>query len=556
MKENRTIEERLESGEPVSNEELMEAVGFEIPNEDETPEQPMPEDKPKSVIEEAPVMSEAFTERPKVFTTFSNGVKRPLTDIVNQSLDLIVENNENLYHTRKTLGRIILDEHGHHYIETLDNKAIHGYLCDTANFLTIQVRNTKNGQSTKLVVDDPPIAYSDNILKFQSHDNIRKLRGIYNHPILNSDGQIDFSIGYNEESGIFIPPTAHFEKENMSVGEAKIELAELISDFDFEDDTGIFMALALPLTMICRQYINDPTPIFAFSGPSGAGKSLIVKALYRLVTGINVQEQQTPHTAAEWNKVIFARLLSGEQLIYFDNVNRRDEQGNDIELESNALASATTAGLFTDRILGISETRSVEVNSTFAISGIGVDTLISEELYKRLVLIRIAESDKGPDQFKFYPLLKHIDENRPKLMSAYMTLIEDWIHAGKPQGSQYLSRFESWAATIGGIFENAGIYQAIPTEKMVTKLPNPREIYQQFLRETFIYSTEGKVSVNTVTDLWSKTVTENENGNLKSITSHKRNEWLREVFTDVGYTRAKDTSGKTFACWKGLSIKG
>lgn len=522
---------------------LVDAIDAQADTEDDMPQ--------------APEITDAFHKRPAVFTTFSNGIKRPVADVAKEGLDVVVENNANFYHTQKRLGRISLDEHGHHYIQLLDNKAMYGYLCDTANFCSVHVRQTKKGTKITTTIDEPQMRYADNILSYQSHDDIRKLRGIYNHPVLTKDGQIDFSIGYNPESGIFIPESAHFEKEQMSVERAKFVLTELIEDFEFDTETAMLMAIALPLTMICRQYINDATPIFAFSGPSGAGKSLLVKALYRLVTGINVQEQQAPHTAAEWNKVIFARLLSGEQLIYFDNVNRKDERGEDVSLESNALASATTAGLFTDRILGESETQSIQTSSVFALSGIGVESHISQELIKRMVFILLSESDKAPNEFKFHPLLKHIDAQRATYMSALMTLIEDWIEAGKPEGTQYISRFETWASVIGGIFENAGIENAIPTAYQLTEIAKPRDIYVNFLLSKFGPAPTGKVSVAKITELWEKAVAEIESGNAEKVphlSSKKRNQWMREAFTDVEYTTAYDGPGKTSKCWKGITI--
>ena len=508
-----------------------------------------------------PERTDAFNQRPIIATTFSDGIKRPVSQIAKEALELIAQRNENLYHTRKSLGTIQVDEHGHHFINMLDKHGVHGHLSDTANFVRVVIKETEKGAFKSYHFDTPLLSYSENILSYQQYDAIRKLSGIYHHPILTEDGILDFSVGYNPKSRVFIPESSHFDMEQMSVSEAKLTLLELISDFQFQDDESCFMALALPLTMICRQFINDATPIFGFVGESGAGKSLLVKALYQLVTGTPVQEQQTPHTASEWNKVIFARLLSGEQLIYFDNVNRKDEQGNDVELESNALASATTAGLFTDRVLGVSETRSVEVNSTFAISGIGIDSLISEELYKRLIFVKLYPCEKSPDQFKYYPLVKHIQTARPQLMSAYMTLIQDWIDAGKPSGSQYLNRFESWSSVIGGIFENAGIYNAIPNPTgSVTNVTNPRDCYQNFLRSTFSPQERGKVSVTSVTKLWENSVTENDSENQSGYTlklsSQKRNQWTREVFGNAEYTRVRDADGKMIVCWKGIAIRG
>ena len=273
---------------------------------------------------------------------------------------------------------------------------------------------------------------------------------------------------------------------------------------------------------------------------------------------------RNPDENSQWTETNGdAHYISTEELIqsFKNRIQDLEAQlalANDREMV--LLASATTAGLFTDRILGISETRSVEVNSTFVISGISVDTLISEELHKRMIYIRLLENDKSPDQFKQRYLIDHIFESRPLLMSACMTLIQDWIDAGRADGSQYLNRFERWSAVIGGILENAGIGSAIPTKNVVTKVTKIKDIYKNFLRNSFSPAPKGKVAVATVTEIWEKVVTqENENrnfGNLTEPSAQKKNQWMREVFTNADYTRAKDQSGETVTCWKGIALRG
>ncbi len=49
------------------------------------------------------------------------------------------------------------------------------------------------------------------------------------------------------------------------------------------------------------------------------------------------------------------------------------------------------------------------------------------------------------------------DEHRGELIHACLTLWSAWLAAGKPAGSRTLGSFESWARTMGGVLEVAGI---------------------------------------------------------------------------------------------------
>ena len=506
----------------------------------------------QTLLENAPDREDSrFNNKPVVYTTFSDGVSRPAGDIAEDAFKAMVENNDNLYHTRRTIGRIEQSELGSYYIRCLDKATVYGYMTRSANYMRLSP-NLKTGE-TNMKFIAPQKSYAEDILSYQTYECLPMLTGIYHHPILTKDGEIDFSLGYNKNSGVFIPPESYFEIEDMSVEKAMYTLLDLVNDFDFKDDESLFTALSLPLTLICRQYIDSSTPIFGFSGDSGAGKSLLVRTLHKLVTGHGVNERQAPHSQAEWNKTMLASLLSGDELIYFDNVNRRNNYGEDVTLESNALASAVTSGMFTDRVLGFSEQQTIPVNCTFAISGISVNTLLSEELFRRMLFINVEKTNKTINDYQ-YPILEdYVLENRPLLMSAYLALIQHWINNGKPNGTIQIQSFEKWSAIVSGIWEIAGVQNCF---KGIAILDSFEQVYKQYLTDCYRATENGVISVQSVKDGFGHWTAQNailDRYKDENISSEKQNLWVRQTFGNIDVAKVSDGSGNRPYSYKGIS---
>lgn len=133
-----------------------------------------------------------------------------------------------------------------------------------------------------------------------------------------------------------------------------------------------------------------------------------------------------------------------------DNLNRI--------LDSGALASVLTARVWKDRILGVSKTVRAPNLAVWLASG--NNTRLSRELIRRTVWCRLDSRTDAPWErtgFRHKNLMKWVKEHGSELVWAALVLCQAWIAAGRPAGERTLGMFESWAETMGGILQAAGV---------------------------------------------------------------------------------------------------
>jgi len=84
----------------------------------------------------------------------------------------------------------------------------------------------------------------------------------------------------------------------------------------------------------------------------------------------------------------------------------------------------------------------------------------SNEMARRLVRIRLDARVDQPwrrEGFRHPDLMIWVRANRARLVAACLTLCRAWIAAGRPRGTRSIGSYESWAQTMGGVLEVAGI---------------------------------------------------------------------------------------------------
>jgi hypothetical protein len=121
----------------------------------------------------------------------------------------------------------------------------------------------------------------------------------------------------------------------------------------------------------------------------------------------------------------------------------------------------TSYPTWSDRILGVSKTARVSTRGvTWAVTGSNVQK--TGEIKRRNARIRLVPPVESPwlreeGSFKHGRLLTWARENRRALVEAALTICQAWIAAGRPEGSKTLGSFESYARTLSGVLEVAGV---------------------------------------------------------------------------------------------------
>ncbi len=152
----------------------------------------------------------------------------------------------------------------------------------------------------------------------------------------------------------------------------------------------------------------------------------------------------------EFGRGLQAMLRGCPEIVVLDNVTRR--------LDAPALAGTITTGEVSARIVGTSDNCTVAIDCLLLIPA--NNPTLPPDMQRRVVPIWLEAPGERPEQrrgFRYPNLREFIRENRSLLQTCCVAVIQDWVSAGRPLSNTHLGGFESWAAVMGGILENAGI---------------------------------------------------------------------------------------------------
>ena len=148
----------------------------------------------------------------------------------------------------------------------------------------------------------------------------------------------------------------------------------------------------------------------------------------RITLGHAMRAQALPQDDEEWRKQITTWVDIGLSMLFIDNIPVAHI------LSSGALASALTAEWWQDRMLGTNRLVTGPIGWRWFITGNNL--MLSSELADRAVMIRMAAGVAHPElrsDFKHHDLTAWIDEHRPELVWACLTLVRNWVVKGCPK---------------------------------------------------------------------------------------------------------------------------
>ncbi|MCX5671419.1 MAG: hypothetical protein NTU94_08895 [Planctomycetota bacterium] len=277
---------------------------------------------------------------------------------------------------------------------------------------------------------------------------IRPLTAVSDAPVLRPDGTIWQTPGYDSATGVLFESNQTFPPvpEHPTIDDARRalgELLEVVCDFPFQAPEHKAVWLAALLTPAARFAFAGPTPlVLVDSNIAGAGKGLSVHTIGRICTGRDVAVSAYAHDGDELRKRITSIALAGDRLVLLDNL-------------EGAFGNATldrllTATYWKDRILGRNEECNLPLTATWYATGNNV--AIAADTARRVIHIRLDTMDEHPDQrtgFRHPELLEWVDENRPRLLTAALTILAAYFKAGCPaQALPPYGSFEGWSALV------------------------------------------------------------------------------------------------------------
>ncbi|MDO8942630.1 MAG: hypothetical protein Q7U75_05570, partial [Desulfobacterales bacterium] len=295
--------------------------------------------------------------------------------------------------------------------------------------------------------------------------NLRSLDGITSAPLLHADGSIRAVEGYDPETRLWCEQVPTIEVSDAPTeSDARAALARVrfwLRTFAFADakrvnvpDVAVpVVDLSLPpgadesaylvalLTAVCRSSLWL-APAVLVRGPqisgAGTGKGLMARAMSIIAFGSQPRAMTAGTRGEETEKRIAAVLISGDPVLFLDNV-------NGVLLKSDTLASVITERPATVRPLGGSKI--VPLNSAALVVVTGNGLTLSEDMVRRFIVVELDAGVEDPETREFRgDLLEDIAIARSDLLQDLLTIWRwgrqqgDALPSGKPLGS-----FHQWA---------------------------------------------------------------------------------------------------------------
>jgi hypothetical protein len=311
-------------------------------------------------------------------------------------------------------------------------------------------------------------------------DTLPELLAVPSTPFFDAEGRLVDEDGYHAGAKVYLHkgdlvlPGVSREPTAIEVEEAKrLIVEEVLADFPLggmeraqivgtlkgenaDHAHAVTHAVAMTLLPFCRDMIAGPTPGHVYTKPGpGTGASLLVDVLTTIAGGSPAPAMTFPTRAEEVGKTLSAALAEGSPVILFDNIGQA--------IASSELASAMTGTMYQARILGKTQLVMVPVRSVWAFTANNIEA--SREILRRFVLIPLDAGVPDPEQRKpengwRHPNLRQwVTDNRPALVWACLTLIQNWVARGmERQKAVSLASYEDWAGVMGGILTAAGFH--------------------------------------------------------------------------------------------------
>jgi len=280
--------------------------------------------------------------------------------------------------------------------------------------------------------------------------DIPHLEAVVDYPVLRPDGTLLSEPGYDSSTGLLLDTSGLDLRvpAKLTLDDAiaaRDDLLDVASDFPFEAEIYRASWLAGLLTPLARFAFIGPAPLFLVdANVRGAGKGLLLDCISHIITGERFTIATYTGDEDELRKRITSLVLAGDRLVLLDNLDGKF--GNPV------LDAALTGTVWKDRLLGVNRMTEAPLFMTWFATGNNV--LIAADTARRLSHIRLESDRERPEErdgFKRPHLLRWVQENRARLLSAALTILSAYCVAGRPdQKLPAWGSFENWSSLIRG----------------------------------------------------------------------------------------------------------
>ena len=276
-------------------------------------------------------------------------------------------------------------------------------------------------------------------------------------PMVLGDGTMLSGSGLHRERGIVfrVPPEVQALVPSLAdcTSTAAAEAMRFLTDDWLADVAcdyaGKAMLLAAAASILQRLLLPERPAFFVSAGQRGGGKTTAVSMISLGVLGCRASAAAWSSSEEERRKALLAYLGEGVPLICWDNIPR----GAAIACPS--IERALTAETYTDRVLGVSDFRTVPATAIQFFTGNNIAP--RGDMASRSLCIRLAVDRPDPENrtFRHPDPLGWTEANRGQILAALYTILLANPRLREPPAAAAETRFKAWWRMVGAAIEYA-----------------------------------------------------------------------------------------------------
>jgi hypothetical protein len=221
-------------------------------------------------------------------------------------------------------------------------------------------------------------------------------------------------------------------------------LCDVAADF-----TGKCTIVALALTLIERNLLNERPAFFVTAGRRGSGKTTTITMLIMAVLGVMPAASAWSSNEEERRKALLSYFIYGMPYLLWDNIKRGEQ------ISCPHVERSCTSKFYIDRKLGVSEAVATSGSTIHIFTGNNIGP--KGDLASRSLAIRLSVDRPDPENRKF----KHSDPvgwteaHRVEIIQALYTLLLGNPTLHEKRDAEMQTRFKMWWRLCGSAVEYA-----------------------------------------------------------------------------------------------------
>jgi hypothetical protein len=276
-------------------------------------------------------------------------------------------------------------------------------------------------------------------------------------PLVLPDGSILSGRGLDRERGIVFRVPEPLEALLPRINDCTATPVATAMQFLVDDWLGDVAAdyigkcalIALALSIIVRAILPERPAFLVSGGKRGTGKTTVINMITMAVLGRRAAASAWSSNEEERRKALFSYLGEGVAVLVWDNI----PLGTAISCPS--IEKALTAETYTDRVLGLSENRTVPASTIQVFTG---NNLVPRgDMASRTLTIRLSAGRPDPENRTFMHTdpIAWTEAHRGRILSALYTILLGNLRLTAIGPSAPETRFKPWWQLVGAAVERA-----------------------------------------------------------------------------------------------------